>query len=341
MGRKRRTHKNLPRRVYLKNGAYRLLTPQGKWIRLGKTISEMYQSLSKLHIEPEKIITINQLIDRYIKEIAPEKAAATYKGNIQQSTYLKKFFGAMNPEDITPVDIYKYLDIRGQISKVAANREFALLSHILSYGIRWGVIRINPCTGVKKFSEESRNRDVTTEEFRAVLSIASYPVNMAMLLKYYLGCRPSEVRLITAENIKDDGVLVELAKTKKKGLRYKLVKWSPPLRNIINQLQEMHKHRRVTSQKYLLCNRQGQPYTQDGFSTHWQKTMKIALDKKLIKESFQFRDIRHKAAKDMKESQGLGAASEFLGHTNQNTTSKYIDGVVKVKGLDKDIIQDE
>jgi site-specific recombinase XerD len=55
--------------------------------------------------------------------------------------------------DIEP-HIAAYLDQRE--SKVAANREITFLSSMFSYAMRWGWCKFNPCTGVRRNTENMR-----------------------------------------------------------------------------------------------------------------------------------------------------------------------------------------
>lgn len=337
MGRKRTTNKHLPSRVYWKNGAYRLLTKTGRWIKLGANLSEMYQALSKIHSEPNNILTCAQLFDRYMQEIAPTKSKSSFKANLAQKKFLLEYFADMLVTDITPVDIYAYLDIRGKSGKIAANREFALLSHILTYAIRWGVTTQNPCAHVKKFPENGRSRNVTDAEYNAFLSFATYPLNYAIQLAYFMALRPTEVLSLKIENVLEEGFLIELTKTKK-GVKRKLVQWTPGLKKVVDELIALNKIK-CRNSSYLLCSKTGGQYTLDGFSSIWQRSMKKAIEKELLQEKFQFRDIRHKSATDMERQNGREAARKLLGHTTQNTTAKYIDGTSKVTALSNNIIQ--
>lgn len=47
VGRKRKTNKDLPQRVYLRNGTYWWVHPSGKWHKLGRTKAEMYAALAQ------------------------------------------------------------------------------------------------------------------------------------------------------------------------------------------------------------------------------------------------------------------------------------------------------
>lgn len=334
MGRPRKKNKHLPSRVYWNNGAFRFVTKDNKWIALGRTMAEMYSKLSELQMRDELVISrFKQLAERYIQEIAPLKSKSSFKSNLTQSRYLITVFGEMLIEDITPVDIYKYLDIRGKKSKVSANREFALLSHMFSYAMRWGASKVNPCIGVKKFSEKRRSRNVTDKEYEASLKMAPYPINAVMELTYMMGLRPTEVLQLKRSNAKEEGFYVEITKTKN-SVAGKMVEWSTPLKKLVYELIQKNKYK-ISHLDYLVCNRVGQPYTPDGFSSLWRRFMDKCIDEKVIDKSFQLRDLRHKSATDMEKMHGREEARKLLGHTTQSTTARYIDGVNVVKGITK------
>lgn len=335
MGRKRRSHKNLPAHVYFKHGAYYYVTPSKKWIKVGKTIAEMYQCLSELHVETP-VASFGDVIDRYMIEISIQKAPSTHASEIRRSKYLKSVFMHMQPSEVTPLHIYKYLDLRGKSGKITANREISLLSHIFSYAIRWGCANSNPCSGIKKFSENRRNRNITNEEFYAFLSTTRYPIKQAAQLMYIMGLRPTEVLSLKKKNMKTDGFLVDLSKTKY-SVGKKLIAWTPILKNVVNEVINITK-RNVTHIDYLFCNSSGKPYKHDMFLQLWRRAILKAIDTGIIKEEFQFRDIRHKAATDMEKQNGREAARKFLGHTSQNTTARYIDDVSVMEGLQTKII---
>lgn len=97
---KRATNKHLPQRVYQKHGAFYYVEPGGKWIRLAKTLPQAMVKWSELIDRPETVYTMGQLLDRYLLEIAPQKAHNTYKDNIRYIQNLKSCFGDMKPKEI-------------------------------------------------------------------------------------------------------------------------------------------------------------------------------------------------------------------------------------------------
>jgi len=149
--------RKLPTRVYLKHNAYYYITlPERKWVRLGKTESEMYTALAKIKDMDDGKGTMLEQFSRYEKEVIPTKAPRTQIDNLSEIKNLVKFFGKMLPANIKPKHVYAYMDARGEKAKTRANREKSLLSSVFSSMIRWGAVESNPCKEVKSFTEKAR-----------------------------------------------------------------------------------------------------------------------------------------------------------------------------------------
>ena len=132
--------------MHLKHGAYYFVGRDKKWLRLSENKAlalakwAEFEGETPVPANEEKPIkgSMGELILRYMIEIAPQKAASTYQGNKLESENLKKVFNKVPAHAVLPTHIAKYLDARGQTSQVRVNREISLLSHIFSYGMRWG-----------------------------------------------------------------------------------------------------------------------------------------------------------------------------------------------------------
>lgn len=317
---------DLPKRVYFKHGSYFYVDLMRKWHNLGKEYPTAMVKWAELVNRPVVINTMNQLFDRYMQEIAPLKSEASYRQNLQQIRYLRSVFGDMKPEDVTPVDVYAYIDARKEFAKVAPNREKALLSHIFSKAIRWGLLKLNPCRDVKRIPEKKRNRYITDEEFNAVRSIAPEVIQHAMNLGLVTALRRGDLLKLKFEQMKEKGIEMTIRKTQIKAC----ILWSERLRTCIDAVKQFAMKR---GGEYLLCTRQGKPYTNDGFSTIWKRAVTKAMQEGLISEPFRFHDIRRKAATDAERARGREFARQLLGHQEQSTTAIYISGVELITPL--------
>lgn len=314
MGRKRKHRKDLPPRVYFNHGAYYFVAKAGEWIWLGKDHGEALRRYAEFAAAPV-LGKMRDLMERYMRDVAPTKSPRTLKNNEREVEPLKKVFGHMEPDEITPRDLYAYLDQR---PRVAANRELALLSSIFKHAIRWGLATDNPCRLVARNPERPRRRYVEQAEYEAVYALAPAAIQCAMELARQTGLRLGDIlKLNERDNVRDEGLYVETGKTGKK----LLFEWTPELRAVVDRARELRGKVRSLS---LISNQAAQRYTVFGFSTLWQRTMAKAMKEGVAR--FQFRDLRAVAA-DRAEK-----PSELLGHDDPRVTNRiYRRGPRRVK----------
>lgn len=100
----------------------------------------------------------------------------------------------------------------------------------------------------------------------------SYLVMALCLYTAYLTVsRPTEMRALTRQNIKREGIEVAVGKLKKgQAQRNKLIEWSPSLRAATDEAIQSHR----TSCVYIFGNVHGQVYTRSGWNTIWTRLMK-------------------------------------------------------------------
>lgn len=325
--RARKQNKHLPPNVHIKSGTYYYVDKNRKWINIGKTLSEAMSNWIKI-VEPIKDSAIMaQLFDRYMLEVAPNKSAASYKANKIQITNLYAAFGSMSPKSVTPVHVYQFLDARLKKAPVAANREKALLSHVYSMAIRWGIVTDNPCKNVKRITEKRRNRYITDEEFKAVYTLAPKHLKNLLHFAYLTGVRQGDILKIKLVDIEEEGVLIHISKTKNKIL----IEWTEQLKKVVDEAKTIAIE---YNSEYLFPNLSGNAYTSCGFRAVWRKIVVKALEEKSITQAFRFHDIRRKTATDIEKTAGRENARQLLGHSDQKTTGIYISGVQRVKPLD-------
>ncbi len=315
MGRKRQSGQTLPHRVYAKHGAFYYVGPDNKWRRLGKTMAEVYRGLAEMEAE-SKVGTMDALFARYLRDVTPTKSKAQIENERRYAERLRPVFGNMLPEDVRPMHVRSYLDKR--TGKVAANREKAMLSHLFTMAMGWGVVDSNPCKGVKRNRERPRDRYVTNAEVNAVGAHASPWLCRFIRMAYYTGQRSKDIIEMTRQQITADGITFRQSKTGRK----LLVEWTPTLREIANDCLEH-------AGPMLLFSNRGRPYESWALQSAWRrainKTIKAEAEAGREFEPFQMRDLRPKAASD-------GGDKGLLGHADKDFTRRvYIRTAIKVK----------
>jgi integrase len=333
MGRKRSSAKSsaLPRYVYRLRRTYffRSPLPPRKWISLGSDLSRAlahYAVLLSANSEEQRgshssLVeacvaidtrlrpTLKDLWDRYEVLALPEKAPVTSSGNRGEVVHLLAVFGSVAVDDISAVDVRKYLDLRGAVAPVRANREIALLSHMLNRGREWGLVTVpNPCAGVRKFAERGRDRYVTDEEYLAVWQAGDALVRDVMALAYLTGQRPQDVFSITVDQVLGDVIPIFVKKTKQR-IRLEI---SGALKLLIDDLKQRF---RKPGALTLLVNEKGEAATANMFRFRFDHAREAAG------VEFQLRDLRAKNASDTED---LSVAQKRLAHTSRAMTEHYV-----------------
>jgi len=313
MGRARTTNKDLPRGMTIKDGRYyhvTTVTPR-KWTPLGKDRPQALLAWARLEgSEPDPSIKTFAVVSlRYEREVIPTKARRTQTDNLKELERLRAVFGRMMIESIKPHHVRGYLDKRGEQAKARANREKALLSHIINKAREWGYTDApNPCQGVKGFKESGRDRYVSDAEFRAVWEKAGDTVRDAMDMALLTGQRPADVLKIQRADIRDGALWIVQNKTGAK----RAIEITGELAELI---QRINGRPRVRTSAWLIQDDDGKPLGTFALRSRFDKARTAAG------VSFQFRDLRAKAATDTGD---LAHSQKLLGHRNREMTEHYV-----------------
>ncbi len=135
-----------------------------------------------------------------------------------------------------------------------------------------------------------------------------------MDFKYLTGLRKGDILRLKRNQIKDDGIHVTIHKTNKPII----IGWTRLLREAVTNIRKL---KQPINGLYLFNTRKGQPYTNSGFSSIWQRKMRAALVDGVIKERFRDHDIRAKTASDAE----LDHAFKLLGHGDIKVTQQHYD----------------
>lgn len=309
MGRPRKHNRDLPRRVYLRHGAYYFTDPTGRMHHLGRTLPDMYRALAS-HLGPGDVTPrrIRDLVLRYRLEILPGKAPHTQVDHARYLTMIEEVHGAMRPQDLEPVHIRQFID-RLASRRTRANRCLEVYKHLLGRAVEWGALRVNPAREVSKFKLPKRRRYVTNEDFAAVYARAEPMIQCAMDLAVLTALRRADLMKLTRDHLTEAGIELETGKTGKR----LIITWTDELRAVVDRAKALRPHVR----RHLIANRRGQGYTPDGFSSQFRKLLVAVYPVKA--DRWRWNDIRAKSASD----DTLEAATARLGHASSATTVKH------------------
>lgn len=313
MGRRRQSNFDDPPRFHKKGKTWYHVsgTSPRVWTKLSSDRAEALRLWAQREgvREDDSTKLFSVIAKRYVREILPTKGIRTRCDNEKEMANLLKVFAHMPIDAILPMHIREYLDTRGEVAQVRANREKALFSHIFNKAREWGYTAAqNPCQGVRGFRETGRTRYVTDAEFDQVKAHAHYTVVDAMDLALLTGQRPADVLKIKRTDIRDGALWVVQNKT---GARLG-IEITGHLAVVVERIS---RRPRKAISPYLIQDEDGQPLSQFALRSRFDKARTLA------KVDFQFRDIRAKAATDTGD---LAHSQKLLAHKNRDMTEHYV-----------------
>lgn len=262
-----------------------------------------------------KAITFRHVADQYRRIVIPTKAPRTQRDNLKELAKLIEFFD--DPpcplDEIEPQYVRQYLAWRGRI--VRANREKALLSHIWNFAREYGyTAKANPCAGVRGVPERGRDVYVHDDEYRSVWDAAEPPLRDAMDLAYLTGQRPADVLAMDERDLRDGAIEIAQGKTGAK-LRIEV---AGDLAAALDRIAA-RKRGYVVRATRLIVDERGQPLTERQLRRMFDAARADAG------VSWQFRDLRAKAATDKTDAAGdIRQAQAQLGHSTITMTEHYV-----------------
>ena len=337
------SNRALPKYWRLHKGSYSYRVPPqlqhlhgGKTeISLGQSLSGAYQKFATLYQVEECITLMQELFDRYTAEVVIEKAVATQRSNHASLARLRGALGNNLVTTVTSKAVYTYRDKAGRkYGKKSANLDLEVLSHCFTKAIEWGAIDFHPMTDKKvvKFSLDARKRYVEDWELIEWCKVASPFLLVYVGLKGVTGLRKQDLLTIKISDISETELTSVNLKTGKK-MRFPLYMDGEPttVKVALDDIHDYYRSTRVSRvtvvmSPYLFHNRNGGCYydmvqaKSSGFNSVWQRTMKKALVKTGLQESFTDHDLRSKVASDLDTDQ---QASDLLAHSSLAVTRKF------------------
>lgn len=313
MGRRRQSNYDDPPRFHRKGNIWYHVsgTAPRIWTKLSSDRAEALRLWAQQEgvREDDSTKLFSVVVRRYVREVFPSKSAQTRKDNDKELANLLKVFAHVPIDAIAPMHVRQYMDIRGDVAKIRANREKALLSHIFNKAREWGYTALqNPCQGVKGFKEVGRSRYITDAEFAQVKAQAHFTVVDAMDLALLTGQRPADVLKLKRTDIRDGALWIVQNKT---GARLG-IEVIGELAAVIARINERPRH---AISAWLIQDENGQPLSSFALRSRFDKARSLA------KVDFQFRDIRAKAATDTGD---LAHSQKLLAHRNRDMTEHYV-----------------
>lgn len=321
----------LPPRVYAKHGGIWYVDRANKWHRLGKVWDfEARAAWNKMVSDGVQTsrLTVADLIDNYIAHGRSRWKPRTVKGYLIDAKTLSAVFGAALPSQITPGMCQRYLDTCLEEGRgVHGNREMALLSAAMNWGIPRELVPSNPAAHVKRNPEKARTRRITIEELDRFVAFARTRTRQGQVvavvseLQFLCAQAKANILKLRKADVDAEGIHFTLSKT---GVRV-CVLWSERLRQAHQRAMALHDG---ATSLWLVPTTRWTPYTDDGYTDLFGEVMSdwIAAGN----EHFKPHDLRAGGSTKLLEAGDI--ASNTSGHKQESTLKRHYDRRVERKG---------
>lgn len=319
------TRSDMPRRVYLRHGAYFYVTPAGKWLKLCRErdgLPAMYRALGRITDSEATSDRMPAVIARWLDFKRSEWSDKTARDQDRIAGVMCKRFAEFSPAQVTTPICAQYLKTYATQARTH-NMHRTMLSQVLAFsaveGLREGH---NPVGNIAPKTMQPRRRIVTDEEVTALKAGAMQQSRNGQALVQMIdlalltGQRIGDVLRMRWQDVSLDGVTVTQGKGN--GAVRLLIEWSPALRSAVDACAQDGD--RIG---HLLKTQGGHGYRYAGIRSAWVR----ACERAGI-EDLNIHDLRGRAGVDALEGAGqdVRAAQRLLGHSGEAMTRGYVEG---------------
>jgi integrase len=156
-------------------------------------------------------IKFKDFVDKYyLKNVEAERRKRS------RLDILKREFGEKIVQEITPFQVERYKMSRKESLKPATvNRELALIKHVFSKAVEYGMLKENPAKKVKLLKGEAvRVRFLSPEETGKLIENCDETIKPLVIVSLNTGFRKSELIGLTWDRVDMERGILTLIKTK-------------------------------------------------------------------------------------------------------------------------------
>ena len=270
-----------------------------------------------LDVDMGKHTTLKELMQKYLKEHSPKKAANSAKRDKSSSKHLLLFFGGYVLADIAPrlISDYKGQRYREGAKPATINRELSLMKHAFTMATKeWELARENPVKLVSMEKEDNeRDRWLDRDEERKLLEHCSKWLVEIIVFALNTGMRLEEILSLRWKQVDLSRRVVEVIRTKNKKKR------SIPLNQTVLGLLKERSRVRYLASDCVFTSTAGTKIDQGNLRRAF-----IQARKKAGLGDFRFHDLRHTFATRLVQAGiDLYKVQKLLGHKTPQMTQRY------------------
>lgn len=159
-------------------------------------VAQRINPLAEVKADREQM-TFDELFTAFMERWSRPSKKTSHEDESIYKRYISRHLKNKALSEITKKDIAHIFSLVSKNYPYRANRVLSVLSSVFNRGIEWGLCEHNPCRGIKKNREKSRERFLTQEElpifFDAVKALKSPIMEAYFLISLFTGARQGNV----------------------------------------------------------------------------------------------------------------------------------------------------
>jgi integrase len=291
-----------------------MVTLSGKKVRLAKgkenrklAEQRFHELMVTRHVSPElPDARVADLVEAFLDFAKPRLAEETYRNYLWYSQKFAEACGQLSTSQLKPYHLTRWIDARGWNETTERNAR-RIAHRVFSWAKQEGLIGDNPLAGVKCPSPRNRDRALSEAEFRTLLGAAHGPFRVLLWSLRQTGARPSELRRLTWDQVRDSHLVISQHKTAKKVRKPRVIYLTPAMQRLLA------KRKAKSKSNHVFVNTRGKPWT----------TNAIRLNIQRIREKTNLSDdvcaylLRHTfGTRAIMNGLNTSEVAELMGHTS-------------------------
>lgn len=313
------------RRVRVTIGTHGQVTAEQARVEAHKLLAQMAtgEDPSIERAEAKRAPLLKDLAERYLSHHAAtmKKESSQDRDRRLIERFILPALGGKKVDAITRADVARLHYDVGKGTPIQANRVLACLSKMMSLAVLWGWrsdAKGNPCKGIQRFKENSRERFLSPDELsrlgQAISELGAEGAELpsvltAVKLLVLTGCRREEVLRLRWQDVDFERACLHLPDSKTGA---KVVPLGAPALEVLAQTP------RLVGNPYVCPGLKPDGHLV-GLPRAWARICKRA-----DLEGLRIHDLRHSfASVGAASGMGLPVIGKLLGHTQAATTQRY------------------
>ena len=266
------------------------------------------------------------LVNKRLDYVQAYKSHHYYVDHIYTTRKMVREWPNLRCGEITLQMAQAFLIKRSKVSAFTANKNLRFLRALFNFGIKQGLVKVNPTQGLEFMPEAKKIKYIPSKEDVAKVLLAAEPDTQDYLVAIQETlARMGEINRLTWEDVDLDRKTVVLYTRKKKG-GHLTPRKVPMTTKVYNMLDKRYKNRDQTK-AWVFWGRHWSTTAAGFVEGPYKDRKKImgTLCRKVGVRYFRFHALRHYGASVMERANvPIGSIQRILGHENRSTTEIYL-----------------